>query len=204
VNPFPEEIYDGSTSALGVETWEDLNPDILPQDNPTHGGIRINNAFFAFPKGHAYIEYLLRHVASSYKPDEWAAIGPDLVTDAYKKQPDDVQNSIQLLFPIALYPLHWARAHALLNEDRTMVDKDWPPEVRNQTFGLHVYNSNSWRNEVNGVTMSFYRLEAPPEKALIKEIVDRVAIPACDALRIPAKEARERKVAREAAAAAAG
>jgi lactosylceramide 4-alpha-galactosyltransferase len=128
--------------SLGVEYYED--PMV---GSKTYGSLRLNNAFMGFPQpGHPFLQWVMTQVQSSYNPDEWAAIGPDLITEGYKRLPHAEQDSFNLMPPRALYPLHWARAHILLRPDRTELDKDWPPAVRGESFGIHLYNSNSWRH----------------------------------------------------------
>jgi len=196
LKPFSDAVLTGA--ALGVETFADTQ-----EGSKTRGGLRINNAFLAFPAGHPYVAWVMARVAASYDAKEWAAIGPDLITAAYTAQPDDVRAGITLLDPAALYPMHWARAHALLRDDRGMVDAEWPREKRRESTGVHLYNSNSYRHECDGDTCSYYRLMVAPPGSLVKELVDRVRVPQCDALRGGAREARERAAAKAARAAAA-
>jgi lactosylceramide 4-alpha-galactosyltransferase len=128
--------------SLGVEYYED--PMV---GSKTYGSLRLNNAFMGFPRpGHPFLQWVMTQVQASYNPDEWAAIGPDLITEGYKRLPHAEQDQFNLMPPRALYPLHWARAHILLRPDRSELDKDWPPAARGESFGIHLYNSNSWRH----------------------------------------------------------
>lgn len=194
LRPVDDDILEGS--ALGVETYNDQ-----VETSKTKGGLRINNAFLAFTRpGHPYVKYVMEKVAQQYDPKEWAAIGPDLITESFRAMPDDVQLSIRLLEPEALYPLHWARAHSVLRSDRTMLDGDWPPSKRGASMGIHLYNSNSYIHQCGGETCSYYRLLGPPPGSWIEEAINNIRLPRptrCDALRIPAKEARDREAARK-------
>jgi lactosylceramide 4-alpha-galactosyltransferase len=128
---------------LGVEYYNDPM-----RESKTYGGIRLNNAFMGFPEpGSPYLDWIMQRVEASYNPKEWAAIGPDLITEAYSAMAPEVQDTFHLVPPRGLYPLHWALAHSVLNPDRTQVDREWPPGVRNESYGIHLYNSNSWRYE---------------------------------------------------------
>jgi len=128
---------------LGVEYYNDPM-----RESKTYGGIRLNNAFMGFPEpGSPYLDWIMQRVEASYNPKEWAAIGPDLITEAYSAMAPEVQDTFHLVPPRGLYPLHWALAHSVLNPDRTQVDREWPPAVRNESYGIHLYNSNSWRYE---------------------------------------------------------
>jgi lactosylceramide 4-alpha-galactosyltransferase len=128
---------------LGVEYYNDPM-----RESKTFGGIRLNNAFMGFPEpGSPYLDWIMQRVEASYNPKEWAAIGPDLITEAYSAMAPEVQDTFHLVPPRGLYPLHWALAHSVLNPDRSQVDREWPPGVRNESYGIHLYNSNSWRYE---------------------------------------------------------
>jgi len=141
LRPFDAAVLENPT--LGVEYYQDRT-----QGSKTFGGLRLNNAFMGFPEpGNPFLDWVMNRVDSNYNPKEWAAIGPDLITEGYKAQEEGVQDAFHLIPPLGLYPLHWARAHTVLNPDRTEVNKDWPVEIRNETYAIHLYNSNSWRYE---------------------------------------------------------
>ena len=141
LRPLDDAIVDNPV--LGVEYFKDTT-----QGSKTFGGMRLNNAFMGFPSpGNPYLDWIMQRVEESYNPKEWAAIGPDIITEGYNKQPSEVQDAFELVPPRGLYPLHWALAHCLLNPDRKQCDREWPPEIRNESYGIHLYNSNSWRYE---------------------------------------------------------
>ena len=133
-----------------IETKALLQPSLgveFESDNAHGAGIRINNAFMGFPTpGHPFLEAVMVALQPVYDPKEWAAIGPDLITQGYKSMTDEVKADFVLLPPKALYPLHWARAHCILRPDRSMLDGDWPVHLRNQSTGVHLYNSNSYNH----------------------------------------------------------
>ena len=183
----PLELEWFESTALGVETFDDLDP-----YSATYNSLRLNNAFVSATPAHPFVDYLLHKIEANYDPEAWAAIGPDLITHSYVAQPEAVQLSVQLIFPHVLYPLHWARAHAILDINRQMIDGDWPPHKRDQSIGVHLYNSNSFRHVCFEETCSYYRLVEPPPGSLLSEILDKVRLPQCDDLRIPALEARTR------------
>ena len=185
LRPIDADIF--NSAALGVETFDDKDP-----QSSTFHSLRINNAFLTAPPKHPFVEYLLHKIEANYNPNEWAAIGPELITRSYISQPESVQHTIQLLFPNVLYPLHWARAHAILRLDHSMIDIDWPVEKRKDTIGVHLYNSNSFRHECYEETCSYYRLHEAPKGSLLEIYIDRVRVESCDALRIPPLEARQR------------
>jgi hypothetical protein len=132
-----------SNPVLGVEYFNDPM-----RESKTFGGIRLNNAFMGFPEPHhPYLDWIMQRVEESYNPKEWAAIGPDLITEGYNAMQPEVQDTFHLVPPRGLYPLHWALAHSVLNPDRAQVDREWPQAIRNESYGIHLYNSNSWRYE---------------------------------------------------------
>ena len=81
-----------SNPVLGVEYFNDPM-----RESKTFGGIRLNNAFMGFPHpGNPFLDWVMTRVDASYNPKEWAAIGPDLITEGYKAQAEEVQDAVRL------------------------------------------------------------------------------------------------------------
>jgi hypothetical protein len=167
------------TNAKGVHQFHDP------------GSARLNNAFINFPlPGHPFLACMMARIAPGYNPDEWAAIGPDLVTECHGALPAAARDAFRILEPNDLYPLDWKYAWwAASVMRRGGLDLMWPPGQRALSYALHLYNSNSWNMQdihENGVSRGgFEIMSAPLQGSFLAEVLDDAKLPGvqCEHLR---------------------
>ena len=140
---------------------------------------RLNNAFINFPlPGHPFLACMMANIAPGYDPDEWAAIGPDLVTRCHGALAPDAKGAFRILEPNDLYPLDWKYAWwAASVMRRGDLDLMWPPGQRELSYALHLYNSNSWNMQdihVGGVSVGgFETMTAPLPGSWLAETLEK-------------------------------
>jgi hypothetical protein len=140
---------------------------------------RLNNAFINFPlPGHPFLACMMSRIAPGYDPDEWAAIGPDLVTECHGALAPAAKSAFRILEPNDLYPLDWKYAWwAASVMRRGDLDLMWPPGQRALSYALHLYNSNSWNMQdihENGVSKGgFEIMSAPLPGSWLAEALER-------------------------------
>jgi hypothetical protein len=107
---------------------------------------RLNNAFINLPlPGHPFLDCMMANIAPNYDPGEWAAIGPDLVTKCHGGLTGEWAANFRILEPMCLYPVDWKWAWWVGSVFRREgIELLWPPGEREYTYGIHLYNSNSW------------------------------------------------------------
>ena len=167
------------TNAKGVHQFHDP------------GSARLNNAFINFPlPGHPFLACMMARIAPGYDPNEWAAIGPDLVTECHGALPAAARDAFRILEPNDLYPLDWKYAWwAASVMRRDGLDLMWPPGQRALSYALHLYNSNSWNMQdihENGVSRGgFEIMSAPLQGSYLAEVLDDAKLPGvqCEHLR---------------------
>ncbi len=93
----------------------------------------------AFDKGNEYIRDVLDLFSTHYVKEDWAANGPAILTDVYRR--NEHSEAVHALEKEAFYFLNWSDINLFFDkQEDTVVDMEI---LRRKAFAVHLWNSRS-------------------------------------------------------------
>lgn len=108
---------------------------------------RLNNAVMVFDKHHPLLFKFIQEFALTFNGNKWGHNGPYLVSRVVARISGRPGYSFTVMPPPVFYPVYWSRIASLFEGPRNEMHSKWLhnmlDDIRNQSFAVHLWNSQS-------------------------------------------------------------
>ncbi|KAF7149477.1 hypothetical protein RHSIM_Rhsim02G0123700 [Rhododendron simsii] len=108
---------------------------------------RLNNAVMVFDKGHPILLKFIEEFARTFNGNKWGYNGPYLVSRVVQNLKGSDRFDVNILKPMAFYPLDWSRIRSLFQGPKNEAHAKWLRAKLNhicsQSYAVHLWNRQS-------------------------------------------------------------
>lgn len=116
-------------------------------DLETKNWSRLNNAVMIFDKHHHLLYKFIQEFALTFNGNKWGHNGPYLVSRVVARISGRPGYNFTVMPPPVFYPVYWSRITSLFEGPRNEEHSKWLynklEHIRNQSFAVHLWNSQS-------------------------------------------------------------
>ncbi|XP_057462389.1 uncharacterized protein At4g19900-like [Actinidia eriantha] len=138
------------TDVIVLKSFTKLRNSIGAQtiDLETRNWSRLNNAVMVFDKNHPILSKFIEEFALTFDGNKWGHNGPYLVSRVISRlQGRHECHHLNVLNPIAFYPVDWSRIRGLFRGPRNGTHSKWLRgklnHIRERSYAVHLWNRQS-------------------------------------------------------------
>lgn len=137
------------TDVIILKSFTNLRNAIGAQtvDLETGNWTRLNNAVMVFDKGHPILLKFIEEFARTFNGNKWGYNGPYLVSRVVQNLKGSDRFDVNILKPMAFYPLDWSRIRSLFQGPKNEAHSKWLHgklnHIRSKSYAVHLWNRQS-------------------------------------------------------------